>query len=140
MSFSTRVTGIALTKDIGIGLEPTTESGFPFPPTECLEPSSMCHPVFAMFPQDTGTSRMEMSERTGGLGRSRSTGKGTEEGNGMERSGGILTGVTTIGEKAEEDTAIRLFLENVGNSSGEMAPCAHFSRAIFRRYSPSSPQ
>jgi hypothetical protein len=108
MSFSTRVTGIVLIEDIGIDPKPTMESGFTFPLEECPVPSSTCRPISAMSPPDIDTSRMEMSERTGRHGRGISTGKGTEEGNGMERDGGNMTETTTIEEEVEAGTAIKL--------------------------------
>jgi len=119
MSFSTRVTGIALIEDIGIGPKPTMESGFPFPPEKCLVPSSMCHPIFAMSPADIGTFRMEMSERNGKHGRGINTGKSMEEGNGMERRDGNMTGPVPIKEEAKEGTAINPTLANPNEGSGK---------------------
>jgi hypothetical protein len=119
MSFSTRVTGIVLIKDIGIDPKAIMGSGFTFPPRECLEPSSMCHPISAMCPPDIGTSRMETSESTGRRGRGISTGKGTEEGDGTEKTGANMTAMATIEEETEEDMAIKPILANANESSGE---------------------
>jgi hypothetical protein len=88
------------------------ESGFTFPPEKCLVPSSMCHPIFAMSPADIGTFRMEMSERNGKHGRGINTGKSMEEGNGMERRDGNMTGPVPIKEEAKEGTAINPILAN----------------------------
>jgi hypothetical protein len=104
-SFSTRVTGTVLIEDIGIDPKPTMESGFTFPLEECPVPSSTCRPISAMSPPDIDTSRMEMSERTGRHGRGISTGKGTEEGNGMETRDGNMIGVATT--EGEEGMAVK---------------------------------
>jgi hypothetical protein len=61
---------------------------------------------------------MEMSERNGKHGRGISTGKSMEEGNGMERRGGNMTGLVPIKEEAKEGTAIKPILANA--SSGEI--------------------
>jgi hypothetical protein len=119
ISFSTRVTGIVLIKDIGIDPKATMESGFTFPPGKCPLAYYICHPISAMSPPDIDTSRMEMSESTGRHGRGISTGKGTEEGNGMEKTGGNMTDVATIEGEAEEDTAIKPVLTNRNECSGE---------------------
>ena len=79
----------------------------------------MCHPVFAMSPPDIGTSRMEKSERTGRHGRGISTGKGTEEGNGMVRRGENMTGLVPIKEAAKEGMATKPILANANESSGK---------------------
>jgi hypothetical protein len=51
-----------------------------------------------------------MSKRTGGHGRNKSTGKSMGEGNGMERSGGNMTHMATMGTiETREDTTISLF-------------------------------
>ena len=128
--FSTRVTGIVLTEDIGIVPKAIMERGFTFPPIEYLEPSSMCPAIFAMSLRDIGTSRMEMSERTGRHGKGIGIGKGTEEGNGMARTGGNPTGKTTIGEEAEGGTAINPFLASASERSGEIIRYGYFSRAV----------
>jgi len=47
----------------------------------------------------------------------------------MGRRGGSMTPMATIKEGAAEDTAIKLFLRNASESSGEIIQCAHFSRA-----------
>jgi hypothetical protein len=73
-----------------------------------------------------------MSERTGRHGRGISTGIGTEEGNGMEKRGGNLTGTTAIKEEAEEGTAIKLLLANINESSAEIVQYAYFPRAGFQ--------
>jgi hypothetical protein len=51
---------------------------------------------------------MEMSERTGRHGRGTSTGKGTEEGNGMGRSGENMTGLPPIEEEAEAEEGMTI--------------------------------
>jgi hypothetical protein len=105
MSFSTRGTGIAPIMDIGIDPKLTMGSGFTSPPRASLEPSSMCHPIFVMFPRDTVTSRIKMFERTGRHGKRISTGKGMEARNGTERQNGIMTVPTPI--EGEAGTAIK---------------------------------
>jgi hypothetical protein len=132
MSFSTRVTGIALIEGIGIGPKPTMESGVTCPPRRCLVLSSMCHPIFAMSPQDIGTSLMEMSERIGRHGRRINTGKNTEEGDGMERRGGNMTGRAPTKGKAKESTAINPILANANESSREIVQSNYFPGAGFQ--------
>jgi hypothetical protein len=132
MFFSTRVTGIALIGDIGIDPKAMMESGFTFPPRRCLVRSSVCHPIFAMSLQDIGTSLMEMSENTGRNGRRINTGKNMEEGDGMERRGGNMTGrVPTKGE-AKESTAINPISANANEGSGEIVPSNDFPGGGFQ--------
>ncbi len=137
MSSSTRDTGIAPITDIGIDRKLTTASGFTFPPTGCLEPLSTCPPIFVMCPPDTGTSRTEMSERTGRHGRGISTGKGTEEGNGTERTGGIVTGMATI-EEVGADTAIKPIERKHSGAPGSSLTSVFPRSFFFRIYSPCS--
>jgi hypothetical protein len=74
---------------------------------------------------------MEMSKRTGGHGRNKSTGKGMEEENGMERRGGNMTTRMATIETREtgEDTTIKPGPANPNESSGEIIQCPYFSRA-----------
>jgi hypothetical protein len=74
---------------------------------------------------------MEMSERTGRHGRGTSTGKGTEEGNGMGRRGGNMTGLAQIEEEAAEAMAIRPILANANENSGEIVQRGCFPRVVF---------
>ena len=55
-----------------------------------------------------------------------------EEGNGMERRGGNMTGLVPIKEEAEEGMAIKPILANANESSGEIVQCAYFPRAGFQ--------
>ena len=135
MFSSIKAIGIVLIKDIGIDPKAIMGSGFTLPPIKFLEPSSMCRPVFAMSPPAIGTSRMEMSERTGRHGKGISTGKSTEEGSGMEKRDGNPTGTATIKGKAEEGTAIEPILAGAHESPGERVPCACFPGLVFKKRS-----
>jgi len=55
-----------------------------------------------------------------------------EEGNGMERRGGNMTGLVPIEEEAEESMAIRPILANANENSGEIVQCAYFPRAGYQ--------
>ncbi len=136
-SSSTRVTGIAPIEDIGTDRKLTVVSGFTFRPTECLEPSSMYPPIFVMCPPDIGTSRMEMSEKTGGHGKGISIGKDMEEGNGTERAGGTMIGMVTIKE-AGADTAIKPIERKHSGAPGSGSMSVFPRSFFFRTYSPCS--
>jgi hypothetical protein len=75
---------------------------------------------------------MEMSGRTGRHGKGISTGRGTEEGNGMERRDGNLTSMAMIKEEAEEGMAIKPMLASANESSGEVVQCAYFPGVGFQ--------